>query len=178
MAEQANTATNAPLPTSRLNQIATDACESALSLAEGYNHARVGEWNTDIINKILQSLISETSAGGNPPIYKYAVNSTIIQHISSPARKSSHAAVTSTSTVGANEATGADSTHPVAGGVSDERTNNAKSGSQSSHVGRRGMHSATGAYWNNEKDGMWSFKYEAGEAKGFDVVISILWISI
>jgi hypothetical protein len=27
--------------------------------------------------------------------------------------------------------------------------------------GRRGMHSACGAYWNNEKDGMWSFKFEA-----------------
>ena len=26
--------------------------------------------------------------------------------------------------------------------------------------GRRGMHSACGAYWNNERDGMWSFKYE------------------
>lgn len=22
------------------------------------------------------------------------------------------------------------------------------------------MHSACGAYWNNERDGMWSFKYE------------------
>ncbi len=40
------------------------------------------------------------------------------------------------------------------------------------------MHSATGAYWNNEKDGMWSFKYEAGEAKGLDVVISVIWIAL
>ena len=45
-------------------------------------------------------------------------------------------------------------------------------------MGRRGMHSASGAYWNNEKDGMWNFKYEKAESKGFDVVLSILWISI
>jgi dynein light chain Tctex-type 1 len=42
--------------------------------------------------------------------------------------------------------------------------------------GRRGMHSAAGAYWNNEKDGMWSFKYEAAERMGLDVVVGIVWI--
>ena len=46
-----------------------------------------------------------------------------------------------------------------------------------STAGRRGMHSATGAYWNNEKDGMWSYKYE-GEAKGLDVVVSVVWVSM
>jgi len=45
-------------------------------------------------------------------------------------------------------------------------------------IGRRGMHSATGAFWNNEKDGMWSYKYEGGESKGFDVVVSVVWIGI
>jgi len=40
------------------------------------------------------------------------------------------------------------------------------------------MHSATGAYWNNEKDGMWSYKYEYAEKKGLDIVISIMWIAI
>ena len=44
-----------------------------------------------------------------------------------------------------------------------------------SAVGRRGMHSASGAFWNNEKDGMWNFKYDKLE---FDVVLSVLWISI
>ena len=44
-------------------------------------------------------------------------------------------------------------------------------------VEKRGMHSASGAYWNNEKDGMWNFKYEKAESKGFDVVLSVLWIS-
>lgn len=46
------------------------------------------------------------------------------------------------------------------------------------HVGRRGMHSATGAYWNEKTDGMWSYKYEGGESKGLDVVISVIWIGI
>ncbi len=40
------------------------------------------------------------------------------------------------------------------------------------------MHSATGAFWNNEKDGMWNYKYEGGESKGFDVVVSVVWIGI
>jgi dynein light chain Tctex-type 1 len=44
--------------------------------------------------------------------------------------------------------------------------------------GRRGMHAASGAYWNNEKDGMWSFKYEAAEGKGLDVVVGIIWVWI
>jgi len=40
------------------------------------------------------------------------------------------------------------------------------------------MHTAAGAYWNNEKDGMWSFKYEGAEPKGMDVVISVMWIAV
>lgn len=46
------------------------------------------------------------------------------------------------------------------------------------HVGRRGMHSAAGAYWNEKTDGMWSFKYDGGEGKGMDVVIMLIWIAI
>ena len=45
-------------------------------------------------------------------------------------------------------------------------------------VGRRGMHSASGAYWNNEKDGMWSHKSEGGEGKGMDIVVSVMWIAV
>jgi dynein light chain Tctex-type 1 len=45
-------------------------------------------------------------------------------------------------------------------------------------VGRRGMHSASGAYWNNERDGLWSFKYEGGESKGMDIVVSVMWIGV
>ncbi|KAH9820924.1 cytoplasmic dynein light chain [Teratosphaeria destructans] len=43
---------------------------------------------------------------------------------------------------------------------------------------RRGMHAASGAYWNNDKDGMWSHKYAAAEQKGMDVVISVVWVAV
>lgn len=42
--------------------------------------------------------------------------------------------------------------------------------------GRRGMHAASGAFWNNEKDGMWSYKYPGADSKGLDVVIGIIWV--
>lgn len=60
----------------------------------------------------------------------------------------------------------------------DGEKNGATSTDGKPHVGRRGMHSATGAYWNEKTDGMWSFKYEGGESKGLDVVISVIWIAI
>jgi len=44
--------------------------------------------------------------------------------------------------------------------------------------GRRGMHSAVGAFWNNEKDGTYSYKWEAAEKKGMDIVITVTWIAI
>ena len=150
-----------PLNTTRLTQIATDACTSALSTATTYQHHSTAAWNNAIINAILQSLISETSAQQHEPSedaaadgsrYKFAVNSTIIQHLSDPRSAGSEA-----------EAPAEESA--------------AVEGQQKS-VGRRGMHSASGAYWNNERDGMWSFKYEGGESKGMDIVVSIMWIGV
>jgi dynein light chain Tctex-type 1 len=40
------------------------------------------------------------------------------------------------------------------------------------------MHSAVGAYWNNEKDGTYSYKWEGAEKKGMDIVIAITWVAI
>lgn len=152
-----------PLTTTRLTQIATDACSSALSTAATYHHDSTASWNNAIINAILQSLISETSAAHeaqqNPEDstaaadgsrYKFAVNSTIIQHLSDP------------------RSTGAEADAPAEGAGEVQQKS----------VGRRGMHSASGAYWNNERDGMWSFKYEGGESKGMDIVVSIMWIGV
>jgi hypothetical protein len=34
-----------------------------------------------------------------------------------------------------------------------------------------------GAYWNNARDGMWSFKWD-GQERGLDVVISLIWIAV
>lgn len=68
------------------------------------------------------------------------------------------------------------------GGVDDERVGARMDGVTGANAGsggaRRGMHSATGAYWNTEKDGMWSYKYEGGEARGFDVVICVIWMAV
>jgi hypothetical protein len=89
---------------------------------------------------ILNSLISETKGEVQ---YKFAVNSTIIQHLTDP------------------RPAGSDTTPAASTGT----------------VGRRGMHSATGAYWNTEKDGIWNYKYEGGEAKGMDVVVCIMWVA-
>ncbi len=51
-------------------------------------------------------------------------------------------------------------------------------GEEREGVGKRGMHSASGAYWNNERDGMWSFKWEGAGGREFDVVVSVVWISV
>lgn len=159
---------------------------------EFYDHAKTESWNTTIIvlypktnrhlvcnnsisnicylqNSILRSLISESSPAGGSPSYKYAVNSTIIQHLvpTSALNKPK----TPTSSVKSGEAGDEKIT------TSDMKTE-ATSTDGKPHVGRRGMHSATGAYWNEKTDGMWSFKYEGGESKGLDVVISVIWISI
>jgi hypothetical protein len=87
------------------------------------------------------------------------VNSTIIQHLSDP-----H----SSSTEADNSTQGEKVKEEEEGGVKGP----------SSKVGRRGMHSASGAYWNNERDGMWSYKYEGGEGKGMDIVVSVMWIGV
>jgi hypothetical protein len=115
-------------------------------------------------------LISESSPAGGSPLFKYAVNSTIIQHL--------------IPTSALNKIKGAQdlSLHAVEKDDAKISTSDVKTEATSTdgktHVGRRGMHSATGAYWNEKTDGMWSFKYEGGESKGLDVVISVIWIAI
>ena len=59
----------------------SQACEAALSSASIYEHSSTESWNTNIINTILQSLVKETSTATSQPQYKFAINSTIIQHI-------------------------------------------------------------------------------------------------
>lgn len=73
--------------------------------------------------------------------FKFAVNSTIIQHLTSRQTYMSTGAGTGESNTGSELVSG-------------------RGGTESAGAGRRGMHSACGAYWNNERDGMWSFKYE------------------
>ena len=107
---------------------------------------------------MLKSVIAETTPPGS---FKFACNSTIVQHLvpTSALNKSrgTDAATETETSSGADAATSADAKAPV---------------------GRRGMHSATGAYWDEKKDGMWSFKYEAGATKGMDIVLMLLWVAV
>lgn len=153
------------MPTTRLRQIANDACFAALEKVDVYEHSRTEAWNSVIINHILRALISESapSSSSSAPfssLFKFAVNSTIIQHLNPRPTYSS----TGTGTSDGGGSAGAE----LVGGRTPE-------GGAAAAGGRRGMHSACGAYWNNERDGMWSFKYET---KGMDVVISVIWIAV
>ncbi|KAI1000173.1 hypothetical protein K3495_g8026 [Podosphaera aphanis] len=159
--------TSPPVSAVRLKQIANDACQIALSNAEYYEHSKTESWNTTIINTILRSLISESSSTGESPSFKFAVNSTIIQHLVSTAELQRTKATLESPPPKSQAAEDTDAKKSEALGVDGKP-----------HVGRRGMHSATGAYWNEKTDGMWSFKYEGGESKGMDVVISIIWVTI
>ena len=96
-----------------------------------------------------------TPQGTSAPTYKFAINSTIVQHVV-PNSQLNKSTGTSTSTE-----------------AEDAKTSDTKKG----QAGRRGMHSATGGYWNEKTDGMWSFKFD-GEARGLDVVIMLIWIAV
>jgi len=131
-----------PLSTEELTKIATDACDAVLESVQSYDHEEVGNWSSQIINKVLQSLIlattpSEASEIPTPPTppYRFNVNCTIIQQ--------GMAAPTD--------------------------------GESSDAASRRGMHAASGAYWDVRRDGMWTFKYPRAMEKGVDLVLSVVW---
>ena len=107
---------------------------------------------------MLKALISEaTTPSASAPSYKFAVNSTIVQHlIPSSSLNKPRGGTTDSSEEGASSSA-APATPPT---------------------GRRGMHSATAAYWNEKTDGMWSYKFEGGEKKGLDIVIMVIWIAV
>ncbi|KAK4240201.1 dynein light chain Tctex-type [Achaetomium macrosporum] len=143
-------AQNSPIPPKRLEQIATDVCNSVLENVEYYEHPKTAQWNETIINKMLKAVMSEaTPEGAAAPAYKFAINSVIVQH-GVPTSQLNKPTSPSTEKGGA---------------------------SKKGQVGRRGMHSATGGYWNEKTDGMWSYKWD-GEAKGLDVVIMLIWIAM
>jgi len=154
--------TSSPISHTRLKQIATDACQSAIGSADFYDHTKVNGWNSLIINNILKNVIGESTPAGTAPSHKYVVNSTIVQHLvpTSALNKSK----------GGSEAK---SDEPHITTSSDATATDGKP-----HVGRRGMHSATQAFWDQKNDGLWSFKYDGGEAKGMDIVVTVIWIAV
>lgn len=120
-------------------------------------------------NSMLRAVISESTPDkASAPAFKFAINSTIVQHLV-PTSQLNKSQGTSTGTSTGDEVSSPSEPASAA-------TPTATDGKP--HVGRRGMHSATGAYWNEETDGMWSYKYDGGEAKGMDVVIMLIWIAI
>lgn len=102
------------------------------------------------------------SPGASAPSFKFACNSTIVQHL--------------VPTSSLNKARGGTDVKTEEPHISTSTEATATDGKP--HVGRRGMHSATGAYWDEKKDGMWTFKYDGGEGKGMDVVIMLIWVAI
>ncbi|KAL4740795.1 Tctex-1 [Aspergillus similis] len=140
MAVETNPAT--PVPVAELTKIATEACDTALDKADGYDHTKVGTWNSEIINSILKALITATtpSTPSTPPPYRFTVNSTIVQQ-----------------------------------GLIDK---SAAADGSAANTGKRGMHSASGAFWDVNRDGMWTFKYPGADAKGLDVVVSVTWFAL
>ncbi|KAK4575204.1 hypothetical protein LTR86_001056 [Recurvomyces mirabilis] len=148
---------NSPIPANRLKQIANDACDSALSTASHYDHASTQTWNNQIINSILKAVISES-----------ATSSSDTSSAEPPQSQSPRYKFCVNSTIIQH--------------LSDPRPSGSEGEAEaavgSGKVGRRGMHSASGAFWNNEKDGMWSHKYEGGEGKGMDIVVSVMWIAV
>lgn len=62
--------------------------------------------------------------------------------------------------------------------IVQHRSASANSEETTTKGGRRGINSAGGAYWDNDRDGMWSFKYEAAERMGFDVIVTLVWIAV
>ncbi|KAK5712506.1 hypothetical protein LTS12_027902 [Elasticomyces elasticus] len=133
---------SSPMPIEELNKVATEACDNTFTDVEEYDHTKVGDWNSEIINAILKSLISATAPSNpsTPAPYRFTVNSTIVQqgHVDKTAAADSH----------------------------------------SGNTGKRGLHSAAGAFWDVNRDGMWTFKYPGAEVKGLDVVVSVTWFAV
>lgn len=114
-------------------------------------------------SSMLKAVISESTPHGvSSPSFKFACNSTIVQHL--------------VPTSSLNRPRGGTEIKKEEPYISTSTEATATDGRP--HVGRRGMHSATGAYWDEKKDGMWSFKFDGGESKGMDVVIMLIWVAI
>ncbi|KAL2884803.1 Dynein light chain Tctex-type [Ceratocystis lukuohia] len=150
------TTKKAPIAVSRLTEIATMACEKAIGNAKCYDHPKTAEWNNTIINTILETCIEETKAmkKGKNPRYKFVCNSSIVQH-----------------TAPSEDDDDDDDDETEEGAELKEKE-------YKSSGGRRGMHSATAAYWDDAQDGMWSFKYDGAASKGLDIIIMLVWVHV
>ncbi|KAG5298328.1 dynein light chain [Histoplasma ohiense] len=136
---------NLPIPIADLTEIATDACDAALEDVQSYDHEQVGQWSSHIINTVLQSLIEATTPD-QPDDDAETDNPQ-----PPPYRFNVNCTI-------------------IQQGVTAPDTPESRD-----KVGKRGMHSASGAYWDVSRDGMWTFKYPNAEDKGLDLVLNIVW---
>lgn len=99
---------------------------------------------------ILADLIADTTADTDPPPsrYKFMVASSIIQHTAP---------------------------QPVTQDAIKDAPTAAENDGSVVRPGRTGRHSALKGYWDEEEDGMWSYEWDAGPEKGFEVQIILFY---
>jgi Tctex-1 family len=109
---------------------------------------------------MLKAAVAESNPENAPNNkYKFACNSVIVQHL-----------VPTSALNKPRGGTDAKAAEPTNG--------QATSTDGKPHVGRRGMHSAVAAFWNEKEDGMFVHKYDGGESKGLDVIVTLLWMAV
>ncbi|KAH7564484.1 hypothetical protein BM1_01531 [Bipolaris maydis] len=155
---------HSPLPTDDLQQIAKTACEQAVGAATSYDHTKVGDWNSEIIvGSSAANAALNTQWLTHLPLQQYILKTLISK--TTPAADSSNP-----------DAPSQPAYKYIANSTVIQHHGN--SPAEIEKQGRRGMHSAVGAFWNNEKDGTYTYKWEAADSKGMDIVITITWIAI
>ncbi|KAJ5562173.1 hypothetical protein N7461_000934 [Penicillium sp. DV-2018c] len=157
---------SAPIPIEDLTKIANEACNNALPDTQRYDHENVGSWNSQIIvstttllrlRMITMTVLTVFFLSQNT-ILKALIAATAPTEASKPPPYR----FTVNSTI-------------VQQGVIDESV---AQGGALSNAGKRGMHSASGAFWDVNRDGMWTFKYAGAEERGMDVVVCVTWFAV
>ncbi|EEH07156.1 conserved hypothetical protein [Histoplasma capsulatum G186AR] len=138
------------------------ACDAALEDVQSYDHEQVGQWSSHII-------INNPQCPLTPQKPSMATN-TVLQSL-----------IEATTPDQPDDDAETDNPQPppyrfnvnctiIQQGVTAPDTPESRE-----KVGKRGMHSASGAYWDVSRDGMWTFKYPNAEDKGLDLVLNIVW---
>ncbi|KAM5448429.1 hypothetical protein McanCB49686_007201 [Microsporum canis] len=136
----------------------SSACDTTLEGVEQYDHEKVSEWSAQIIHQ-GQGLTSIAAA-------QKQVLQSLIAAIPSDEND--------------NEDSKPDHSKPtyrfnVTCTIIQQGFSSKEGSTTVEAAGRRGMHCASGAYWDTKHDGMWTYKHPAGEEKGMDLVLNIVW---
>lgn len=142
------------------------AIDSAFGSAEKYDHTLVQSWNTSIIVSPIHPFPppkQPTTTNPTPPtnLAPTPTQNAILKDL-----------------IEKTKPTDENKTTPYKFVVTSTIIQHTAAPSEAATAGRRGMHSAVGAFWNSEKDGSWSYKWDGAEKKGLDSVISITWIAL